>query len=285
MNRLITRRWISTTAAAVVAVTGLSACGGGDSAGQDYGLTRPGTITAAITAGDYPFVSPDETGKPVGMLVDLNNLIASRMHLNIVYKTTTIEAGLPGLTSGQYDMMSVGLVQTPERKRSVAFTRPIFWGQNVLVVPAGSTAKKLSDFTGKRVGAGSNSQQEDFVKKNLKNAHRIAEPTDSTAVNQLLSGNVDAACLGSTHVPKVLQEHPGKLRIAVTSPQDQPGAMAVNKKLPKFLTAYNKQLTALANDGTFLKLYKKYFPHLPYPKQMYKYWPAIEKQVKQQKGA
>jgi ABC-type amino acid transport substrate-binding protein len=288
MNRLTLRRSISAMAIGLVAIA-LAACGGPDSPSPasgsaiDYGLVQPGTITAAVTAGDYPFVSPDASGRPVGLLVDLNNMIASRMGLDIVYKTTTVQAGLPGLTSGQYDMMSVGLVASDERKKSVAFTRPVFWGQNVIVVPNDSTAKTLADFAGKRVGSGANSTQEDFAKKNLSSAQLVSEATDSAGVNQLLAHNLDAMVLGSTHVGQIFQQHPGVLKVALTSPQDQPGAMAVNKKLTKFLADYDQQLAALANDGTFLKLYQKYFPDLPYPTQMYQFWPAIEDQIEKQK--
>ncbi|GAB3002717.1 transporter substrate-binding domain-containing protein [Amycolatopsis acidiphila] len=92
----------------------------------------------------------------------------------IVHKTTTVAAGLPGLDCGQYDMMAVGLVASDERKKSVAFTEPIFWGQNVIVVPP-----------------------------------------------------------GSTHVGKIFEEHPGVLKVALTSAQDRPGAEAIDKNLTK----------------------------------------------------
>jgi polar amino acid transport system substrate-binding protein len=285
MNRLTMRRSVSALAVAAVIGAGVTACGSDSdststsSKSADYGLVQDGTITAAITAGDYPFVSPDASGKPVGMLIDLNDKIAKRMGLKIAYKTTTVQAGLPALTSGQYDMMSVGLVVTADRKKSVAFTKPIFWGQNVLVVPAKSQAKTIPDFAGKRVGSGANSQQADFTKTNMKSSELVSEATDSAGVSQLLAGNLDAMCLGSTHVGKILKEHPGKLKIALTSPQNEPGAMALNKKLTKFLADYDKELAVLANDGTFLKLYQKYFPDLPYPKQMYKYWPSIQQQI------
>jgi polar amino acid transport system substrate-binding protein len=277
-----TLRWLAGVLAVASAAT-VTACGSDSPpAGDDYGLVQPGTITAAVTAGDYPFVSPGASGKPVGLLVDLNDLISTRLGLKIVYKTTTVQAGLPGLTSGQYDMMSVGLVASEERKKSVAFTLPIFWGQNVVVVPAASTAKSIPDLAGKRVGSGANSTQEDFAKKKMATSSLVSEATDSAGVNQLLAGNLDAMVLGSTHVGQIFQQHPGTLKVALTSPQDQPGAMAINKKLTKFIDAYDKQLTGLANDGTFLKLYQKYFPDLPYPTQMYQYWPSIKQQIEKQ---
>jgi ABC-type amino acid transport substrate-binding protein len=288
MNRLIAGRGVSALAVAAVIGAGVTACGSDSGSAPasggsaDYGLVQPGTITAAITAGDYPFVSPDASGKPVGMLIDLNDKIAKRMGLKIVYKTTTVQAGLPALTSGQYDMMAVGLVASAERKKSVAFTKPIFWGQNVVVTPANSKAKTIADFTGKRVGSGANSSQADFAKKKMTSSQLVSEATDSAGVSQLLAGNLDAMVLGSTHVGKIIEQHPGKLKVALTEPQDEPGAMAVNKKRTKFLADYDKQLASLANDGTFLKLYQKYFPDLPYPKQMYTYWPSIQQQIEKQ---
>jgi ABC-type amino acid transport substrate-binding protein len=286
MYRLNLRRSLGAVAAALTAVTVLAACGSSDSSaassGPDYGLIDSGTITAAVVPGDYPFVSPDASGKPVGFLVDLTNLIAGKLHLKVNYKMTTVSAGLPGLTSGQYDMMAVGLVATPERQKSVAFTKPIFWGQNAVVVPASNNATTLSAFAGKRVGAGANSTQEDFAKASMKSSQLVSEPTDSAAVSQLLDGNLDAIVLGSTHVGQIFQANPGKLKVAVTAIQAHPGAMAVNKKLTTFLNAYNTQLAALANNGTFLKLYDKYFPNLPYPTQMYQYWPSIQQQIAQQ---
>src|SRR4051812_42145252 len=92
-----------------------TACGAGsttDSAvtSDRYGLATAGTITAGVSQGDAPFVSPDASGKPVGMLVDLNDEIAKRMGLRIVYKLTTISGGLLSLvTAGHFDMMLADL--------------------------------------------------------------------------------------------------------------------------------------------------------------------------------
>jgi ABC-type amino acid transport substrate-binding protein len=286
MNRLTLRRSICTAVVSALALVTATACGsssGGSSADSNpYGLTTPGTVTAAITSGDYPFTFADPSGKPTGFLIDLNADIFKAMNLQVVYKTTTVQAGLPALTSGQYDMMVVGLVASAERKKSVGFTKPIFWGQNVIVTQDNATGKSIDDFAGKRVGAGANSTQADFVQKSMTKSNFVSEATDSAAVSQLLAGNVDAIVLGSTHVGQIFAQHPGKLKVVVTSPQASPGAEAVNKKLTKFTDAYNDELGKLADNGTFLKLYQKYFPNLPYPTQMYPFWPSIQQQIQKQ---
>jgi ABC-type amino acid transport substrate-binding protein len=280
----------ATAAVAAGALTlAVAACGGSDGGGKanPYGLIHPGTITAATTADDQPFVTLDNTGKPTGMLVDLNSLIAQALGAKVVYKTTDLNSAFAGLTAHQYDLISVGLVATPERKKNVAFTKAIFWGQNVVIVRADSPAKSAADLTGKRVGASQNSNQADYTKQHLPKSTLVSEPSDTAAVSQLLNGNLDSAVMGSTQASIVMPQHPGKLKIIISAPQDNPGALAINKTETKFVAAYDEQLTKLVDQGVLLKLYNKYFAqiHLPYPSKMFTIWPQIQQQLKTQAPA
>lgn len=154
--------WIRRILSATTAVVSLAACGSGGQP-DGYGLADPGTITAGVTAGDAPFVSPDATGKPVGLLVDLNDVIAQRMGLGITYRMTTVSAGLALVTAGQLDMLAIGMLPTSERKKSVDFTKPFYLASDDVVVRTGSAVKAAGDLAGKRVGAGLGSAQADFV--------------------------------------------------------------------------------------------------------------------------
>jgi ABC-type amino acid transport substrate-binding protein len=55
--------------------------------------------------------------------------------------------------------------------------------------------------------------------------------------------------------------------------------------MDKYLAAYNKQLADLVNDGTFLKLYRKYFPGVDYPSSLFQYWPSLRTQVQNEPAA
>jgi ABC-type amino acid transport substrate-binding protein len=274
----IRRVLVAATAVAALGAS-LAACGsGGQSDG--YGLTQDGTITAGVTAGDAPFVSPDPSGKPVGLLVDLNNVIAQRMGLKITYKMTTVSAGLSLVTAGQLDMLAVGMLPTPARKKSVDFSQPFYLASDDVLVPAGSSVHSADDLKGKRVGAGQSSAQADFVTAKVPGATLISQPTNGAGVTQLLSGNLDAMVLASTEVPTVLKENAGRITIAYSAPHDEASAMPINNKLTSFEKAYGEQLAKTMDDGTFLKLYDRYFPGEPYPSQMFTYWPQLRDQIK-----
>ncbi|QRP50137.1 transporter substrate-binding domain-containing protein [Amycolatopsis sp. FDAARGOS 1241] len=143
-------------AASVVSV---AACGPGDDAGSGYGPAEPGTITAGVTAGDAPFVSPDATGKPVGLLVDLNTVIARRMGLKITYRVTTVSAGLPLVTPRQPDILAIGMLPTPERRKRVDFTQPCYLASDDVVVRSESAVKAAGYRKDKCAGAGLGSAQ------------------------------------------------------------------------------------------------------------------------------
>jgi polar amino acid transport system substrate-binding protein len=95
----------------------------------------------------------------------------------------------------------------------------------------------------------------------------------------MLADRLDGVALSSTNASAVLGANESTIKLAFSKLHDTASAEAVNKKLTAFLNAYNDQLSALAADGTMLRLYEKYFPNLPYPTQMYQYWPMIQQQV------
>lgn len=266
----------------------LAGCGGanGDSSApsrsgvEDLDLIHRGTITAATVAGSPPFSGVGQDGKPAGLLIEVNETIAKRMGLKIVYRTISESGAFAGITTNQFDMLSIGLVEDPQQAHAVAFTKPIYWGVNATLVPVSATESKPADFAGKRVGGSGQSAQFLYAQQTFKTATVDSEASNASGLSQLLDGNIDGFVVGGTQAGVILAQHPGKLKIAMTTPQARPSAMAINKNEPKFQKAYAKQFANLVNDGTFLKLFYKYLPTTPYPTDMYRFWPSLEQQQK-----
>jgi polar amino acid transport system substrate-binding protein len=253
----------------------------GSSNSNPYGLAQPGTINSAIVAGGAPFSTTTKSGQPEGFLVDLDGMIAKNLGLTISYKVTTTDASLSGLTAGKYDLLSIGLVATPARAQSAAFSKPIYYGYNDVVVKAGSPISSSAALAGKRVGASLGSTQYDYAQAALKNATLVSESLNSTAITQLAAGTVDAIVLGGSQAGTLMTESPGKYKVAFSAQQTSPGAVAISKKEPKLLAAFNAQLTKLVNNGTFLKLYDKWIAPVgaPFPTELYSTFPSLQAQV------
>ncbi|MEV6849659.1 ABC transporter substrate-binding protein [Actinoplanes sp. NPDC051411] len=277
-------RWISSGVLAIALAAVTAGCGSDDSksdGSNKYGLAQGGTITSALTAGGVPFASVDASGKPVGLLVDLNNIIAKNLGLKIAYKSTDLNGAFAGITANKYDLLSIGLVATPERAKSVYFTKPIYYGTNAVIVGKDSAVTGAADLTGKRVGAGANSTQYDYAEKSLAQAKLVSEASNSAAISQLEAGNVNAIVLGGTQASTLMKTSSSKFKIAFTAQQTTPGEIAINKNLKTFQTDYEAQLAKLVEDGTFLKLYDQYLGvlGLPFPTSLYSTWPTLKAQV------
>jgi ABC-type amino acid transport substrate-binding protein len=261
--------------------SGSGSTSGSGSSANSLGLISDGTIQSALTAGGAPFATTTKSGDPQGFLIDLNNQIAQNLGVKITYKVTTTDPALAGLTAGKYDLLSIGLVATPARAQNAFFSKDIFYGFNDVVVKAGSSVAAPADLSGKRVGVSLGSTQYDYAKSALTKATLVSESLNATAITQLTAGTVDAIVLGGTQAGTLMNESPGKYKIAFGAAQTSPGAVAISKKETGLQTAYNAQLTKLVADGTFLKLYDKWIAPLgnPFPAQLYTTWPTLKTQV------
>jgi polar amino acid transport system substrate-binding protein len=274
---------VSATAGLIAAGTlVLSACGGGSdhSAADDpYGLQDPGTIVAAVSTDQPPFASATKEGKPVGFIVDLTNEVAGRLHLKVTYKATTVPGALQGLSSGQYDLAASGLGVTPERQKTVAFTKGLYWSTTDVLVTKDSDAGTLADFKGKHVGAVTGAVQEDFVKNRMPGAELTSFQAQPAAVSKLLSGGLDAFVVGGPDADAYRKQYKN-LKVAVSAPVDHATAMAVKKSNTKLQQAIDQQIAAMVQDGSFLKTYDKWFAEPPTP-QLINIWPGLKNQAAQ----
>ena len=260
--------------AALALAVPLAACGSGDdNADNRLHLATPGEIHAAVSTDQPPFASADKNGTPRGYIVDVTDEVAKRLHVKVSYKASTVPGALSGLTSGQYDLAASGLGVTPEREKSVAFTKALYWSTTAVLTRKPATASTLTDFRGKKVGVVTGAVQEEFVDDKMPGAQKTKFQNQNAAVSQLLSGNLDAFVVGGPDAEAYLKQY-AKLTVAVQAPVDHPTSMALPKDNTALAKAVNTQLAAMVADGTLLQLYRKWFTEPPRP-ELVKVWPKL----------
>jgi polar amino acid transport system substrate-binding protein len=223
----------------------------------NLGLVQAGAITAATQDVQRPFTMIDQGGKRDGFAIQTVDEIARRLNLKTTYTAISLQTLIPGVGTGQYDIGAIGLAVTEERKQTIDYTQPYYWGYAGLVVRKNAPFKSLAELKGKQAAAVRGTVQEQA----LKSAGGIDVKTfdgQSPAVAALRGGQVDAFLVGGADAEEYTRQY-NDLTISQEIPSDNPTAMPLPKGKTALGKAIDDQLDAMFKDGTYKKLYDKWF--------------------------
>jgi polar amino acid transport system substrate-binding protein len=240
---------------------------------SSFDLLTPGQLLVAASTEQPPFNQASASGQPEGFDIDLINGFAKTEKLAVQYRVLAPAAGIQGVTSKEYDMDADGLGVTPERQQSLQFTKGIYWATTAFMTQKGSKVKKPSDLSGLRVAVVTGSVQVGYLAE-IPGAIAVSYPTTNAAVSALNSGTVDAFIVGEPSAPAYIAQFPN-LKVAATEPVDHPTALAVQLGNKPLASAFNAYLQTQVDNGTFLKLYKKYFGESP-SKKLTQIWKGLK---------
>lgn len=247
-------------------------------AADAYDLITPGVITAGILQEQPPFAYGGADGKPLGFGIDLTNEVAKRLDLKVEYKTTDIQGLLAGFPAGRYDLGVAGLSATAARKENVDFIKPIYWSYTGVLGNKDSTARSLSDFAGKSVGVLAGSVQETFAVNKMPGAKIVKFPTTPLQVASMVSGGIDYLVLSSSDAKVYLAKYP-EWKLAVKEDQPDPTSFPLKKGNTAFGDAFNTKIDEMISDGTFIKIYEKYFLTEPMNPKLVEFRPGLGRYV------
>ena len=131
-----------------------------------------GTIKIGSTLQYPPQMYRDENGDPAGYDVELMKMLANDMHVELEVVDMDFPGLIPALLAGKVDMLSVGLVNTPERALALEFTDGYVPYSQVVVVQKNSAAESVSDLNreGMKITALLGSTAENLAKAKFPNA-------------------------------------------------------------------------------------------------------------------
>ncbi|MFI2710944.1 ABC transporter substrate-binding protein [Micromonospora sp. NPDC018662] len=263
--RTVLTRVAALGAAAVLAASALTACGGGDAADQadnPYGLLRPGVIRAGTLTDAPPNVYLKD-GEFTGFDNDLLRAVAGKVGLEVEFVGTDFSALLSQVNNRKFDVGSSSITVTEARKKTVDFGNGYDFGYFGLDVPAGSPITGFDQLAGKRVVVVQGTVQDDFATR--QNLDPVRVPDYNGAVNQLKAGTADAWIAPAEIGDKSAADSTGKIKVAAKQLSTAPTAYAVAKGNDKLREALNKGLDEVIADGTWSKLQAQYYPGRPIP--------------------
>jgi ABC-type amino acid transport substrate-binding protein len=104
-----------------------------------------GTLQVGMILAFEPQMYRDDNDEPAGYDVELVQMLADDLGVELEISDLEFEALIPGLLAGQFDMVSAGLVGRPERLEQLWFTCPYVPYRQVVVINDESGIASLDD--------------------------------------------------------------------------------------------------------------------------------------------
>jgi len=236
--------------------------GGGGGAGAGGG--EPLTVGADIP---YP---PFEQGKPgnyAGFDIELMEAIAEKIGRKAEFQDTSFETIFRDVAQGKFEAVVSAATITEEREKAVDFSNPYYLSEQAVLVKEGSPIKSLEDLEGKTVAAQQGTTGLELAKEELSGTEIRPYPEGPDAVNALKAGTVEGVIIDAP-VAQNAVEKSGGVEIAEKVPTEEEYGIAVAQGEEELLEEINKGLEEVEEDGTYKRIYEKWF-HLEPPQAIF----------------
>lgn len=238
--------------------------GGLVQAGALDDAVRRGVLKVGTTPTYVPFEMTDKQGRIVGFEIDLLQAMSRALGVELELVAVPYTELLSGLMARKFDLIGSGMTVTQERNLKLNFSDSfIVVGQTVLLHPrlAGKVARiEDLDDAGYRIATTEGTTAEAAAQRFLGAARLSSFATPEEGVRQVVTGAADA----------FIHDAPYNL-IAMTRPENQallaleqpftyePLAFGLKKGDYDSLNWINHFLNQVAQDGTYDRLYDKWF--------------------------
>ena len=274
MNRNSLGRRVAVVSTTMVLALALAACGSDDDsssddtgsggASSDNGLMKSGTLTVGMNLQFEPEMYLDDNNEPAGYDVDLLNALADKMGVKLDIVNLDFDGLIPGLQSKKFDMVSVGLTATDERKEVIDFSREYVPYVSVLAVPEADEGPFTIDnynVAGNKITALQGSSGEQLAKDTFPEAEIEGLAQQNSALLEVATGRAQGSVLEDYILAQYTKSNPDQLKVAEL-PEPLAigyGSWAVQKGNTELTDALDEFLCEAQNDGTLADAYSANF--------------------------
>jgi ABC-type amino acid transport substrate-binding protein len=256
-----------------------AACGGSDngigpspsSNGSEqpaFQTVKEGVLTVTSCLDYAPFESI-KNGDEVGFDIDLTEAIAKQLELTVDWVKADFGPGMfTAVATGQYDMASAAITATgtlgKKRAQTLAFSDFYFNSLQSLTVDTNATPdiKSTDDLkSGDVVGVQKSTTGEEWAQANLgSKGVQVKSYTSATdAFRDLAAGAVVGVVNDEPSSQAIVKDFPGE-QVVQTIDTNEKYAFGLSPNNQGLLDAVNSALKKVVADGTYARIFKKFFP-------------------------
>lgn len=202
-----------------------------------------------------PYIQLDARGEISGFDRQMTDALCERAGLECVWIATTFDNLLPGLVTGEFDIVVSGLGNSPERQAIVDFSR-VYLPSSEPSAYVGHLDAPPPDRA--RIGVQAGTIHESHIAQTGRTFQTY--PSANDALRAVVAGQVDLVFGSSSFFTDVLGRDFPSLRILQFEAVAVEGAaIAVAKGRPELLDLLNAEINAMLDDGTIYALARYWF--------------------------
>ena len=236
----------------VLCVACLAGCGAKGKTLEE--VKAAGKLTVA-TSPDFPPFESLEGDKVVGIEVDIMELVAAELGVELEIVQMDFDAVLLGVQSAKYDCGMSGITASEDRKQNMLFTTPYYNAAQVIVVKADSPIKSKADLAGKAVSVQTGTTADAGCTEAGYNVQAFAANADAKAA--LATGKVDAWVVDNLTALQMVEDGDG-LVVLEEKMTEEPYAFAFAFGSEDLVAEIDVVLKKLVADGTIEKIFAEY---------------------------
>ncbi|WP_034550675.1 amino acid ABC transporter substrate-binding protein [Carnobacterium funditum] len=246
----------------------LSGCSTNSTEEDSYdSILENGTIVMGLDDTFAPMGYRDSNDEIVGFDIDLANEVGERMGVEFKFQTIDWALKETELNAGNIDVIWNGYTITEERKEKVLFSSPYLNNSQLIIVLEDSPINSKADLKDKTVAAQQSSSAVDAVMaddsdiiKTFNNGEIVQYPSNNDVFNDLASGRSDAIVVDETMGRYYMQQNKDMdYRVLDDNFGNEEYAVGLRKSDVKLKQAIDENLADLKKDGTYDKIYDKWF--------------------------
>ena len=217
-------------------------------------VQKAGKLTVA-TSPDFPPFESLEGGKVVGIEVDIMELIAKELGVELEIVQMDFDAVLMGIQTAKYDCGASGITVDADREKNMLFTKPYYNAAQVIVVKEGSPITGKADLSGKTVSVQTGTTAESGCLDEGISVQAFNANAD--AKTALTTGKVDAWVVDNLTALQMVEDGDG-LVVLDEKMTEEPYAFAFAFGSEDLVAEINKILEKLISDGTIAGIFENY---------------------------
>lgn len=249
----------------------VAGCGGGSSTSGE-GTSAEGGGKKLTIGSDVPYPPFEEFGASKsefkGFDVELMEAAAKDAGYEVEFQDTSFDTIFVDLAQGKFDAVASASTITEEREETVDFTEPYYLAEQAILVNEGGEIDSVEALKGATVGAQKGTTGAEFVEEKGEAGELRTYPQGPDAINALKAGVVEAVVIDIPVAENAVKNTSG-IEISAAIPTEEEYGFAVAKNNEEVLEALNAGLAEAKEDGTYTKIYEKWFERPP-PKEILK---------------